>query len=453
MASKNATDMNMGVEDLKTEEIAFLDSATANPDRQDNGGGIPDHIAGQQLVLRNQISTQVDAIGVVASDATYDLWMVDWDVEVVTASYGYYRARNNSGANGLWDDTYGLQLPVGGLCLYVMASGRSPFPSDNPSTIGPVAPLRTIQLIFDSTLLQERSRVIGKNFKAAYTGNDLNRQGLITQSAMYNYKNENFCAINPGAVANNPSATFMADIIDMPPGSAPALMAYKRAVQKKVEKGVFQHAIMNYTDSMPQRKNGKIRIYFSSVKPTGSSTYLDLFIGNVLDFNAIITRTAGYWETSSNIHMAVWTGLIGNGTVQVSREMIVQNFPSYGDQFFNLCEPAPYCNDLVIQDMINAQRTSVQFWDFNDNASWKFAKSMISTYNKVKKIAAPIAKAVIPAPQLALINAAAKAAKPYTSVAKAVVGPKRTIAKTGTPKKKTKKIAKITNKLLKLKMK
>jgi len=155
--------------------------------------------------------------------------------------------------------------------------------------------------------------------------------------------------------------------------------------------------------------------------------------------------------------MAVWTGLIGNGTVQVSREMIVQNFPNYGDQFFNLCEPAPFCNDSVIEDMINTQRTAVQFWDFNDNASFKFAKAMINTYNKVKKVASPIAKAVIPPQQLALINAAAKAAKPYTSVAKAVIGkPKATNMTLTQPKKKkskANKIAKLSNKLLKLKTK
>lgn len=406
--------------EIRQEEDAFLKAATADPDHQELGGGIPDHVAGKQTVLKQNINAVVNTDGTaILPTGTWDLWIVQWDIESVEPLTGHYLQRV-SGSNGYYKNTPISNLTVGGLCCYVMSPGTSPFPSDNPSTIGPVAPLKTVQLIFGGSVINERTRSVGMNFKTKYIGNALNAQGQIVQAQQYNFKNKNFCYWNDTVITDSVEGE-ITTIIDIPPGSAPALMAYQGSINKDVMKGSYQSAIMNYFNNEPERKNGFLRNYFSSVKPSGSSNYLDLFVGHRKRFGGVVDVCPGYWDNGANMSFAVYTGLIGSGGVSVTRELIQQNFPQYGDALFPLATNAPLCNNAVIEDVVNAQALTSPFGDFDDNASGGFMKKMFGAYKKIKKVAAPIAKAVLPPSQLALINGLARSAKPYTSLMKTVI--------------------------------
>jgi len=434
---------------LREEENKFLETVIQDPDKKDLRGGIPDLIDGYSFTRTQTISTQIDASGT-GLTGNYDVWIVDWDNESTQPLLAHYRDRNPNNianAENTYDASPESALDVGGLVAYIMAPGTSPFPSNDPSIVGPTVPLKTISLKFDASVLSGNTRVVGKDFEVKYTAPEISAQGLWTQSSYSTYEQTALSYLYEPAGPSSGTIVqkFYGPIKGCPPGTTSNIVKFPNTVQRPAFDGVLQAAVMNYFDNVPHLPQNFEKVYKSSVKPTGATQYQDLVLCNqdLLTFNNISGDPATwyglpasfnpqFWKSNSEIHFAVCTGLANTATMQMWRTMTVESYPDPTDVLITFAKPGPLVNMQSLEVAMNAVRSSQQFWAAGDNDFGSFAKGLKGAFQKFKKVGMTglrVAAAVNPAGGAASALMKANAAKDQMKTVSNAAKPKGSVQK------------------------
>jgi len=391
---------------MKNEENKFLETVIQDPDVKDIRGGIPDLVDGYSFTRTQTLSIQLDKSASGPATDNFDIWIVDWDNESTAPLLAQYYLRDpNSVGAGKGDAFYSVipaaawQLDIGGTMAYVMTKGTSPFPSSDPSTVGPTQPLAQISLKFDGSVLSGNSRVVGKSIEVKYTAPEISAQGLWTQGTYTTYEqdsNINFVGppadASPGIIYNSVRTT----IKGCPPGTVKDIVKYPNTIQRPAYDGVLQAANMNYFANVPHLPAPFDKVYKADVVPTGATQFWDLILrqdyaAGYAAANTIYNFTPAnplqpYWKTNSEIHFAVVTGLTNLATLQLWRTLTLESYPDPTDPLITFAKPAPLVNMHALEIAMNGVRSSQQFWAAGDNMFGTFAKGLKGAFKKFKTV-------------------------------------------------------------------
>lgn len=379
---------------MSAEENKFLETVIQDPDNKDVRGGIPDFVDGYSFTRTQTISTQIDSSGTALTGNTYDVWIVDWDFESTTPITANYRVRDNDpNFQDVWDTNVSATLPIGGVQVYVMQPGNSPFPSNDPAITGPVAPLKTIGLNFDNSVFSGTTRVVGKDIECQYTAPEISAQGLWTQGTYASYDDPCNVILYNNADPIAGAHAFPGDCVaatrkQIPPGSVNTIVKYPNSVQRPAFDGILQAANMHMHDNFPTLPRKLPRVYQSTIFPTGANNALDLHVCNIPNGNAqnYTTGFPVYWDSHSDIHYAVCTGLTKDATLQLWRTLTTETFPDPSDSLISFAKRAPLVNMHALEVCSNAVRSQPQFWASGDNAFGGFAKALKGGFKAFKKV-------------------------------------------------------------------
>ncbi len=409
---------DINVKTLEAKHVAdtegFIDAAIQNPDN-DRRGGVPDLVNGPSFTRSQTISATIDGKFVI-TDPLYDVYIVQWDFECLDTDVctGRYFTRNNSGvAENFYDASPINTFEVGGLVAYIMEPGKTPFPSNNPQVIGPSAPVQTVPLRFNSSMLSGNSRVVGSDFQVKYLGPEVSAQGLWTQSTYSSYKARDHSYFTVGAGA----ATAVQDDIytetkEMPPGDISSMVKYPGSVQRPAYDGILQSAIINYHNNFPSLPLHNYKKY-KGIRPTGAANNFDLFVAEHKNAADIVTLpNPPIWDANCEIHYAVGTGIPIAHPLQIIRRLTVETFPNPNDSLIAFAHPSPLADMVLLADVMNAFRTQQRFWQAKDNALGNFSRALrkgVKTAMKVGKAAGTVA--AVSNPQVAAGMQTLKTAK------------------------------------------
>jgi len=380
--------------ELQEDASEFVNTVIQNPDSTIRGG-CPDMVDGYTFVRNQTISTQIDTSGVSVPTPTVDVYIVDWDHESVLPILAkYYLCNYVTGAPNVFDDSATFQLETGGCIAYVMAAGTSPFPSTNPSVLGPVAPLKIVPLRFDGSILSGNLRVLGKNFEVKYTAPEVLAQGLITQSTYSSYESDEQVFLTTGGLTTNPvHSLFAVKEKSLPPGDISNMVKYPGSVQRPAFDGVLQTAVIDYSDNRPSYPSHYGRLYRSPNINTVGANY-GLMIAQATNSSGILVTPipAPYWRSNSEIHYAVFTGLIPSFSLQLYRSITVETFPNPADTLIAFAHRAPISNVKLLEVVMNGVRSTPQFWAAGDNANGDMSRTLlesIGTLITISEIVSP----------------------------------------------------------------
>jgi hypothetical protein len=387
--------------EFRTNDSKFFDAATQNPDVRDRAG-IPDGVNGASFIRSQKIQAIVDTNGAGLAGDSYDLYAVDWNVEFSSRTGVSPKARwyvelpyGNAppGYGVVFDQSTIGQLAVGGLTLYVMEPGETPFPTDDPAKVGPVAPKKTIHVLFGDDIFSGTTRVVGKSFKMVYTAPELTAKGSVTQSEQVNYEHRNtlYWALN-GDPPILSGASFPMES-RLPAGSSRDMVKYPGSKVRSAYDGVLQSANIQLDNNRPSMPNFDPVLWRSGDKPVGSNQYYHLYYGPEFTNGVIPAETISNpkWDSNSDIHMAVFEGLPKEATFQVSRMITVESFPSATSDLIAFAKPSPLANPTAITNAMNAVRSENRFWAASDNDFGNFAKALKKGVSKVSKAALNVA--------------------------------------------------------------
>lgn len=388
---------------IRQNDTAFFEAAVQNPDVRERGG-IPDAVNGASFVRSQKIQQVIDTTGAGLSGNSYDLWLVDWNIEFsgsnsATPTAGYYTesatAPGRPFTKAVFDRNALYFIPVGGLTVYLMEPGQSPFPTDDPSKIGPVAPKKTYHLLFGDDIFSGSTRVIGKSFKAVYTAPEISAKGSVTQAEQVNYEHRNFLSFHEGADIANPATFYTVPMESrIPPGSTKDIVKYPGSVVRSAFDGVLQSANIQLDHNRPSMPNYDPVAWRSLDRPAGVGAPLILFWGPYSQGGGIIQPTSiAYpkWDANSDIHMSVFEGLDIGATFQVSRMITVETFPNAASDLISFAKPSPLANPKAVYDAMNAIRNENRFWAAADNDLGNFAKALKKGIKKTAKAATAVA--------------------------------------------------------------
>jgi hypothetical protein len=400
------------------QETEFVDAASSNPDTTMRGG-IPDEIDAPSVVQMQKIAVQIDASGTtIAPTGTFDVYIVDWDIEPTNGVAGLARFLDR-GQEDYYDSSPLTALQVGGVQAYVMAPNTSPFPSNSAGIAGPVPPLKTIPLLFQNDIVGSTSRVVGKGMECHYTGNPLQVQGVWTQSSVPQYPKFTLQRGNAGASFAIPwTDIWTANKTALPIGDVPTALKYPGAVQRNMIDGILQNSIVNLSMATPHLPTSNARCYRADVTPTGAAHPIDLLYKPQIDpATGLVTPIQAYYETNSDITIAVATGVIGSGTLELSRTITVEKFPGPADPLISFARPSPMVNHDAIENFMNAIRAEPRFLAVKDNDFGTFARNVARGFKKAARVARVVAPALLPPAQLAM---AQRVLAPVAKVEKAL---------------------------------
>jgi len=405
----------------------FIDAAIQNPDN-DRRGGIPDLVNGPSFTRSQTISPNV--VGSAVATNTYDVYIVQWDFEVLETDTctGRYFVRSTDPAHPNLYDFNGptFSIETGALVAYVMDSGTSPFPSKNPSVIGPVAPKSVVPLKFGSDVLSGNTRIVGSDFQVKYVGPEVTAQGIWTQSTYSSYKSFENSYFTPGASsAAIAGDQILTDTKELPPGDISSMVKYPGSCQRPAFDGVLQSAVINFHHNYPTLPSNTYKKY-RGIIPTGATAHFDLFVAqhrSVVNGHVSALNNPQIWDSNCEIHYAVGTGLPKDAPLQLIRRITVETFPNPNDDLIAFAHPSPMADMVLLADVMNAFRSSQRFWAARDNALGNFSRALRKAVKKTVKVGKNVAQvAAVTNPQVAAglesykgMSSLAKGKKPVTS--------------------------------------
>jgi len=391
--------------EIRSNDAKFIDAAIQNPDVRERGG-IPDGVNGASFIRSQKIQAIVDVNGADLAGNTYDLYCVDWNIEFssrngVSPQAFYFNELNIPGQM----DGYGAKmvntplfaLPVGGLTLYIMEPGTTPFPSDDPQKQGPIGPKKTIHVLFGDDIFSGNTRVVGKSFKMVYTAPELTAKGSVTQCEQVNYEHRDSIYFGPQDSPEVVNSLTFPMVSRLPPGSSRDLVKYPGSVVRSAFDGVLQSANIQLDNNRPSYPNFDPVFWRSGDRANGTTTYVHLYYGPRLGFGMgginldLDSVLQPKWDSHSDIHMAVFEGLPLEATFQVSRMITVETFPSATSDLIAFAKPSPMANPTMVTNAMNAVRLENRFWAASDNDFGNFAKAMKKGINKVSRAAVNVA--------------------------------------------------------------
>ena len=387
---------------IRQNDNAFFEAAVQNPDVRERGG-IPDAVNGASFVRSQKIQQVVDTTGAGLSGNTYDLWIVDWNIEFSGSNSASPTARYHTESTpapgpvfskSVFDVAEQFSIPVGGCTCYIMEPGQSPFPTDDPSKLGPVAPKKTYHLLFGDDIFSGSTRVIGKSFKAVYTAPEISAKGSVTQAEQVNYEHRNWLSFHQNGDPANPVQFYGIPMESrLPPGSTKDIVKYPGSVVRSAFDGVLQAANIQLDHNRPSTPNFDPVAWRSLDRPGGSGNPYILYWGPYAPGGAIQLPTISYpkWDANSDIHMAVFEGLDIGATFQVSRMITVETFPNAASDLIAFAKPSPLANPKAVYDAMNAIRNEERFWAAADNDLGNFAKALKKGIKRTAKAATAVA--------------------------------------------------------------
>jgi len=402
----------------------MLDTATQNPDKQDFTCP-PDGVRGLSTITRQKLARTVSFK---IPGALSDIWLVQWDHEPTRANGctgSFYVSTAAEDAPGYragvlvpppqvsWTDAgYANTLVTGGLCIYYMKPGQSPFPAADGS--GPYAPLAVEQMLYSDDVLHDMVRVLGSNFELVDTTNALNQQGNVFQGAWdANQEDEQgyqleIPSLPPPAVPGLAVAYSSCRPALCPPGTTDDLVKLNNNRVAAAKEGLFVMNRLDWSNNKPSSSDGLSSIYQSidDHPATGAlRVYLrvanadTIFVpsavtppANPVTISTNATQTCRVYPTGVQMNCTVLTGLHADYTATISRTVTTQCFIRPGGKFSAFARMSYMPVDYAVLAALQNVMDNVQmFAPSSSNASGKFAKMAKGLWKKVSPIVKPIA--------------------------------------------------------------
>lgn len=398
----------------------MLDTVTANPDTSDYAVP-PDGVRGASTIAKQKIATSI-SWAKAGGGGPYDLWIVQWDHEPTrkgetNAVYmcseqpedtsGYFTGNLvpvQTAAPGWVGAGYTVGIVTGGLCIYYMKEGLSPFPSAAAS-VGPFAPIFTDQLLFGDDVLHDNMRVLGSNYELVDTTNALNQQGNCYQGSWdANQEDDaNFSLVDLQSTVINVGQASVRQA-QCPPGDYDELIKQPSNRMAAAKLGTFVMNRLDMSDNSPNSSFGVNAIYESIVSHPllgGRRLYLIARTTNNISlvtatglstFQRNGTQTGRCWMTAVQMNVTVFNSLNATYAATISREMIAQCFIRPGSAYAAFARMNHGRRDTVMLDRLQNVMDDLQMFQPSDsNRNGKFAKAAKSLWKK----AVPIVKGAI----------------------------------------------------------
>lgn len=402
----------------RAEAEAMLDTVTCNPDVVNHTGPC-DGVRGLATITEQTTSAPVVAAG------PRTAFIVQWDHEPVlgaTCAAVYHLANDAPGAsnfqpgvlrpasaNAGWN-TAGLasSLVTGGVTVYMMTPGQSPFPcAPGSSMSGPFPPQEVIQVLFEEDMFHDNTRVLGSFWELVDDTNALNQQGACYQGGWeandQQLEQHTEQKGNPGD-ANFISTNFMARSGMCPPGDPVQLTKLNQNRIGTAKEGCMTCNRLDMSNNKPSGGFGNNTVYASEialpaitgvqseVALVGSTaqalSYTTTFgLPNTTQVDIIpnVTQTGNrIYQTGVQMNMTILTGLPATWTATIKRKVITQSFTRPGGKYKANARPDTTPVDFVMLARLqNALEATPMFGPSKDNASGKFARMAKAAFNKI----------------------------------------------------------------------
>lgn len=290
--------------------------------------------------------------------------------------------------------------------MYIMTPGQSPFPSTAAGIKGPMAPLKTIYLDFDDDMLHDDCRVLGCNYELIDTTNALDQQGSAYSGGWDTQTTAKDQVIVENALAPEDSTRVSSNycfVNALPPGDTASLVALNNNRIGKAKDGIFAHCRMDWSHCKPTfGRDGNHILYgpkANSSCPIDSTTALTIGDGWALANGAAYiggsyqnSARGLIYKTALQMSATVFTGLKPTYSATIERKLTTQCFVPPSSKFKAFARLTHNPVDSALMDKIqNVMDATPEFWPSKDNANMKFFKAGKSLFDKVLRIAKPLA--------------------------------------------------------------
>jgi len=396
----------------------MLDTATQNPDSNQYMCP-PDGVTGSSTIARQKIVRTIANTGI-----AYDYWIVQWDHEptegsTCTAAWLCATAVEDTTSGiptgalsqvqdiaGGWSAAgYSSSLTTGGLCIYQMKPGTSPFPSADPTVLGPVEPVSTTQLLYRPDVLHDLARIVGSNWELVDTTNALNQQGNCYQGAWdANQENIDSYQLYSTLAATQLFSPLNARTASCPPGTSEELVKVPHNRIAAAKQGTFVMNRIDMLNNKPTGGYGILQLYESTTQhPLMGGRRIFLALSNQNVFNSAdagatwhvsvnATQQGKIYKTAVQMNCTVLTALSStNYSASVSREITVQCFTG-PTSFYLPYSRAMQCptDYAVLSALQNTMDSLPPFSPSKANAGGGFAKMAKGIWKKVAPIVKPV---------------------------------------------------------------
>jgi hypothetical protein len=418
--------------DIKTSITArdaeeMLDTATQNPDKTDFTCP-PDGVRGLSTITRQKIATDLSFTGDTGG-ALSDVWIVQWDHEptLPNASSGsWFLGNAEEDTNGYvpgqlilasslgsgWTGTYATSLITGGLCIYYMPPGTSPFPSSTAGK-GPIVPTAVKQLVYSTDVMHDLVRVLGSNYELVDVTNALNQQGTCFQGAWdANQEDQQSYQLQIGTGGTTGTSVLQAFVARpglCPPGNVQELIKLNNNRMAAAKEGTFVMNRLDWANNKPSSQDGVSEVYQSITDhPVCGGRRLYLGINNqnsiqivssagtpntsIVTLNQNGTQSCRVYPTAVQMNATVLVGLNATWSASLSREMTTQCFIRPGSLYSAFARMSYMPVDYgVLGALQNVMDNLQMFAPSKSNKTGKFAKMAKSLWKKVAPVVKPIA--------------------------------------------------------------
>jgi len=404
---------------------AAASTVLGNPD-SDVVGLPPDGIRGLSTTTSQRVQYTVK------SNEEYDLWVVQYPFEPVgfadpiggfvigfdTAPTSTPNYCKSAGSDPLWTGAgLATTLPVGGLMLYTMRPGQSPF----PGTSGPYTPISSHRLNFGPDVLHDNARVVGGFYEVINTTAALYQQGTSTHASIENPTNEVFDALfdfsgrllSPPAVFpyDVPNAMVTCQQEQMPIGDLAEMTKVGNSLTLAAKEGVYAPARINLEDNSPTSGMGYNAVFLGGSVAAGLdfgtrriglsvttgvivNSYTHTSAPNTNQPESVIpgsTARGVAYKTNLNMQVSAFTGLTKESVFTVFRKITSHCICNTGSKFFSFAKygGTPY-SATAMAALQAAQENTPDFYPSASNKNGSAWKKMSGVFKKAMKIAAPV---------------------------------------------------------------
>jgi len=396
-----------------------LDTACSNPDTKEFKCP-PDGVRGLSTLTRQKI------VQALALTSAADIWIVQWDHEPVNGGQcgarfvctstvedapGFKAGHFSFVADisSSWASSgYAESVVTGGLCIYIMPTGKSPFPASG-NLVGPWPPTQVFCLGFGDDLLHDLVRVLGSNHELVDTTNQLNQQGNCFQGA-WDAQQDDLVPVQFNSLAtdgNQVFTAFMARASLCPPGDSESLIKLNNNRVAAAKEGYFTMNRLDMCNNKPVAGTGNVAMYESiNNHPAlaGQRIYLASYpFDDPIDVAtttppgtvSIITNATQQvrtFMTGVQMNCTILTGLNPSSyAANITREITTQCFIRPGSQYsaFAALNHTPV-NSAVLDAMQNVMDNLEMFAPSKSNKNGRFAKLAKGLWKKVNPIVRPI---------------------------------------------------------------
>jgi len=401
----------------------MLNAVTTNPDTTQFAAP-PDAMLGASTITVQKIARQLSFAGWGDPNKSYDVWITQWDVEhtqpgkcigayvtstgVPDASTGdvFYAGRLQAPPQTFADAGYAPAIDVGGLTVYFMLPGQSPFPAADGS--GPYPPVHVEQLVFGEDVFHDLTRVIGSNYEVIDTTNSLSQQGACFQGAWEANQQDNAPWHIDSAVPGTSKFNWCpinGRTASCPPGTTDILVKSSENRTGAAKEGTFVFNRIDYSDNRPSSGLSGVSSVYESIdnhpQTAGKVMYLLTTPMPVLQvdtsskestFVTNPSQECRVFATNCQMSTTVLTGLNPLWSATISREIVTQSFTKPTSKYIAFAKKNQTYSDQRVMDMLeDVVRLLPMFHPSASNKTGRFAKLAKKLWNRVSPIVKPVA--------------------------------------------------------------